>query len=337
MNGFVDEAIIEVFSGKGGPGSVSFRREKFVPYGGPDGGDGGKGGDVRFLVKKNLKTLSNIKHRRIFAAQNGEHGKGKRSSGKDGEDIVIEIPPGTQIRDFFTNEVIRDFTEEDEDWLFMKGGKGGKGNWHFRSSTNQAPMFAQKGEEGVHRKLIIELKLIADIGLIGLPNAGKSTLLSVLTNATPKIAPYPFTTRIPNLGVLKIYDRDIIIADIPGIIEGAASGAGLGLQFLRHISRTFLIAILVDLSDESFERAVEILDHELGSFHPDLLAKRRIVIGTKLDIAGAEENLAVLSEKNAGCTTIGISAVTGRGVDDLSRLLFSLLADDGKEEAETLP
>lgn len=334
MNGFVDEAIIEVSSGKGGPGSVSFRREKFVPYGGPDGGDGGKGGDVRFRVRKNLKTLSHIRFKHFFSAKNGDAGKGKRCSGKDGEDVIIEVPPGTMIRDFFTNELIRDFTLDDEDWLFMKGGKGGRGNWHFRTSTNQAPEFAQKGEEGVHRKLIIELKLIADIGLIGLPNAGKSTLLSVLTNATPKIAPYPFTTKIPNLGVLKIFNQDIIIADIPGIIKGAATGAGLGLQFLKHISRTFLIAILVDLSDESFTDAVGILDSELGSFHEELLLKKRLIIGTKLDIAGTEDNLKILLQENKESQVIGISAATGAGIDQLKQTLFQLLSVEKNVEDE---
>jgi GTPase len=328
VNGFVDEAVIEVFSGKGGPGAVSFRREKFVPRGGPDGGDGGKGGDVIFVAKKNLKTLSNIKYKHYFRAQNGDNGKGKRSSGKAGEDVVVEVPPGTQIKDFFTHELLKDFTVDKEEWLFLKGGKGGKGNWHFRSSTNQAPMFAQKGEDGSHRKLIVELSLIADIGLIGLPNAGKSTLLSVLTNATPKIAPYPFTTKIPNLGVLRIYDQDIVIADIPGIIEGASEGAGLGLRFLKHISRTFLIVILVDLSDQAYGDAVGILEHELESFHPDLLKKEKIVIGTKLDIEEARENLTVFEEKNPGVRVIGISSVTGDGIEKLKTALFDALKNE---------
>jgi GTP-binding protein len=333
VEGFVDEAVIEVSSGKGGAGAVSFRREKYVPRGGPDGGDGGKGGDIRFRVRKNLKTLANMKHRRFFRARSGENGKGKRASGKDGDDTLIEIPPGTHIRDFFTHELLGDFTEDGDDRLFIKGGKGGKGNWHFRSSTNQAPMFAQKGEPGIYRKLIVELNLIADVGLIGLPNAGKSTLLSVLTNATPKIAPYPFTTRIPNLGVLRIYGHDIVIADIPGIIKGASSGAGLGLRFLKHVSRTFLLAMLVDLSDESFTNAVDILLNELESFHESLVKKPRIIIATKTDIEGTLENLAVL-QKLIDSPILPVSAVTGNGVDELKRALHSSLELDREADAE---
>ena len=222
MKQFADEAIIEVSSGKGGNGCISFRREKYVPMGGPNGGDGGKGGDVIFRVRRNLRTLSELRFRRFFKAKNGGDGMGWNRYGKDGEDIVIEVPPGTAIRDVETRELIREFTteSEDESFVFLKGGNGGWGNVHFKTSTNQAPRIANAGKPGEYRKLLLELSIMADIGLVGFPNAGKSTLLDAFTKARPKIAPYPFTTKIPNLGVLHANeDRDVIIADIPGIID----------------------------------------------------------------------------------------------------------------------
>ena len=328
MSFFVDEVVIEVHSGAGGPGASTFRREKYVPFGGPDGGDGGRGGDVIFLVKSNLKTLSHLKQKRMYRAENGEAGKSRKKHGKDGKDVVIEVSPGTLVRDSETGELIKDFTREGERSVFLKGGKGGLGNTHFATSRNQAPRYAQKGEPGKHRTLLIELNLIADIGLVGLPNAGKSTLLSVLTNAQPEIAPYPFTTRIPNLGVLRVYERDVVIADIPGIIEGASSGAGLGIRFLKHISRTFLLALLVDLSDEEFENKVEILCHELSSFSEELARKPRLIIGTKMDIVESEERLDQLKKQYSKDTVIGIASVTGLGLKELARTFIERIVGE---------
>ena len=321
MSAFVDETVIDVYSGSGGSGSVSFRREKYVPRGGPDGGDGGDGGDVIFIVKRNLKTLSHLKQKRVFKAKNGEPGKGRKKHGKNGEDITIAVSPGTLIKDFYSGDLLLDLTQVDESHIFLKGGKGGRGNSHFATSRNQAPRFAQKGESGKHRKLKVELNLIADIGLVGLPNAGKSTLLSVLTSARPEIAAYPFTTKIPNLGVIKYYDKDIVIADIPGIIRGASKGAGLGIRFLKHISRTFLLAFLIDLSDDDFHNTVPTLDKELRGFSRELIVKPRIIIGTKLDIAGTQANLVELKKLYNDDVVTGISSVTGKGIDELKKII----------------
>ena len=325
MNAFVDETVIDVYSGAGGGGAATFRREKYVPRGGPDGGDGGKGGNVLFVVKRNLKTLSQLKRYRVFKGQNGEPGRSRKMHGKNGMDIKIEVPPGTLIKDFYTGDLILDLTDENESVIFLKGGRGGKGNTHFATSRNQAPRFAQEGELGKHRKLRVELNLIADIGLVGLPNAGKSTLLSVLTSAKPEIAAYPFTTKIPHLGVVKFYDRDIVIADIPGIIKGASHGVGLGFRFLRHISRTFLLAFLVDLSVDDFLDAAPTLEKELEGFSPELVQKPRLFIGTKMDIAGTEERLLELQEYYLHDRVIGISAVTGKGLDILKKEFLSLI------------
>ncbi|MCR5725561.1 MAG: GTPase ObgE [Treponema sp.] len=299
MNLFADEAVIEVTSGKGGNGCVAFRREKYIPMGGPNGGDGGKGGDVVFTVKRNVKTLANIRFKRIFRAKNGGDGMGWNRYGKDGEDIVIAVPPGTSIRDAETNELIHDFTTESEEerFVFLKGGNGGWGNVHFKSSTNQAPRTANKGQEGETRKLRLELSIMADVGLVGFPNAGKSSLLDAFTNARPKIAPYPFTTKIPNLGVLRAdSERDIIIADIPGIIEGAAEGAGLGIRFLKHISRTACLLFMIDCSDDECFSAYDTLKKELAGFSEELLQKPRIVLCNKIDVEGAPERAAKLTE-----------------------------------------
>ncbi|MBN2442081.1 MAG: GTPase ObgE [Spirochaetales bacterium] len=328
MNIFVDETVIDVYSGAGGNGCLSFRREKYVPRGGPDGGDGGRGGDLIFVVKRNLKTLSHLKRYRIFKGQNGEQGKGRKCHGKDGLDKIIEVPPGTLIKDFYTGELLLDLTEENQSTIFLKGGRGGKGNTHFATSRVQAPRFAQPGEPGKHRKLRAELNLIADIGLVGLPNAGKSTLLSVLTSAKPEIAPYPFTTKIPNLGVIKFHDRDIVIADIPGIIKGASQGLGLGFQFLRHISRTFLLAFLVDLSDDFYLNAAPTLEKELEGFSRELILKPRLIIGTKMDVMGTEERLLEIKEKYSKDYVIGISSVTGKGLDDLRKVFLSQILSE---------
>ena len=300
MISFADEAVIEVSSGKGGNGCVSFRREKYIPNGGPSGGDGGDGGDVIFCVKRNLRTLSNLRYHRFFKAKNGQDGMSWGKYGRDGDDIVIPVPPGSTIRDFETGELIHDFTveSEDEQFRFLEGGKGGWGNIHFKSSTNQAPRYAHEGKPGEVRKLKIELSIMADVGLVGFPNAGKSSLLTAFTNARPKIAPYPFTTKIPNLGVLRVdNERDVIIADIPGIIEGASEGAGLGFQFLKHISRTSCLLFMIDCSDENYLSAYDTLCAEISSYSQELAAKPRIVLCNKIDVEGAAERAREIASK----------------------------------------
>ncbi len=324
MNSFVDETRIEVRSGNGGNGAVSFRREKYVPRGGPDGGDGGKGGDVVFVVEGNLKTLSHLKQKRYFYADAGRPGAGRKKHGKNGKDIRIFVPPGTLVRDSRTGRLRQDLKEAGREWVFLKGGPGGAGNKNFATSRRQAPRFAKPGQPGESRRLIIELNLIADVGLVGLPNAGKSTLLSKITNASPRIAAFPFTTTIPNLGVLRYFDRELIIADIPGIIKGASSGVGLGFRFLKHISRTGILAFLVDLSAPGYLSAVAVLETELGTYAPELMRKERLVVGTKLDIDGTAENLERLSSSLPDDSVFGISAVTGSGLERLEQALSEI-------------
>ena len=339
---FADEATITVASGKGGDGCVAFRREKYIPFGGPAGGDGGKGGDVVFLLKNNVRTLSYLRFKQTFKAQNGIPGMGRNMHGKDGEDIVIPLPFGTIVKDYDTGEVIKDFgaksgpnaVKEGERWVFLKGGRGGWGNTHYKNSVNQAPKFAQPGQPGAERRLKIELSLIADVGLVGFPNAGKSSLLDAFTNARPKIAPYPFTTKIPNLGVLTLHERDIILADIPGIIEGAHEGAGLGIRFLKHIARTACLAFLVDLSEDTWREAFAILKGELESFSPLLAKKLRILVATKLDIAEAKERFEDFKALFAGERIFGISVFSGEGLDELKEALFLQVSDFEKTEKD---
>ncbi len=332
MNQFADEAIIEVTSGKGGNGCVSFRREKYVPMGGPNGGDGGKGGDVIFCVKRNVKTLANIRFKRFFKAKNGGDGQGWNRYGKDGEDVVIAVPPGTAIRDAETHELIREFTteSEDEQFVLLKGGNGGWGNVHFKSSTNQAPKTANKGQPGEYRKLLLELSIMADIGLVGFPNAGKSSLLDAFTNARPKIAPYPFTTKIPNLGVLRATnEQDVIIADIPGIIEGASEGAGLGIRFLKHISRTAGLLFMIDSSDENCFSAYDTLCRELADYSQDLINKPHIVLCNKIDVEGAEENAKKIASeikaKEPQTAVIPVSVMARKGMNEVRLAILKLI------------
>ena len=322
---FVDEAVIEVCSGNGGDGAVHFRREKYIPRGGPDGGDGGDGGDALFIVRRNLKTLSHLKMKHSFRGQNGLPGAGQRKSGHAGADVEIAVPPGTLIKDADTGDLLQDMACSTEPWLFARGGRGGRGNWNFRSSTNQAPRFAEPGRPGICRRLLVELALIADVGLVGKPNAGKSTLLSVLTNSRPRIGAYPFTTKIPNIGVCSGYEREFVLADIPGIIEGASHGAGLGLQFLKHISRTGLVLFLIDLHDEDPLRTYRMLEKELHDYSPDLTSKPRLLVGTKMDLAGSGERLTALAAAAAQQTCLGISAVTGYGIPGLKAELEAML------------
>lgn len=331
---FADEALIEVRSGKGGNGCIAFRREKYVPNGGPAGGDGGKGGDVYFRVKKNLRTLAHLRYKQVFKAQNGFDGEGRNRYGKDGDDIIVNLPPGTRVTDAQTGEFICEFTTESEteQFLFLKGGKGGWGNIHFKSSINQAPRRANEGIAGEIRKLRVELSVIADVGLVGFPNAGKSSLLDYFTNARPKIAPYPFTTKIPNLGVLRIDDeQDIIIADIPGIIEGAAEGAGLGIRFLKHISRTQGLVFMIDCSNATYLSAYEKLEEELNAFSSDLTKKPRIILCNKIDVADAAVHAAELAQKYKNITCIPLSIHTREGLDRAKKEIINLVLNTTSE------
>ncbi len=333
MFGFSDETYIDVASGNGGNGCVSFHREKFVPKGGPDGGDGGKGGDVVFVVRDNLRTLGHLKMVRTYRAENGRPGQGDRCFGRNGADIEIPVPPGTVIKDAQTGEIIKDLTGETR-WVFLKGGRGGLGNWHFRSATRQTPRFAQPGEKGQDMRVGVELLVIADIGFVGFPNAGKSSLLNMLTNARSKVAGYPFTTKIPQLGAMRYDDQDIILADIPGIIEGASRGAGMGFKFLRHISRTKGLAFFIDLSDESCLDSYDILCGELGTYAPALLEKPQVIIASKLDEDGAQERLEALRARLAGKDIHPLSIYMDETVEDVKQAFIHLVATSGIVEDE---
>jgi len=335
MEKFADEAVIEVSSGNGGNGCAAFRREKYVPRGGPAGGDGGRGGNVIFTIRRNLRTLAHLRYKYSFKAKNGCDGGNAGRYGRNGDDVIIPLPPGSLLRDAETGILLRDFSDNKEDFLFLKGGNGGWGNIHFKSSVNQAPTKALHGKPGANVKLKVELQIIADIGLVGFPNAGKSSLLEYFTNARPKIAAYPFTTKIPNLGVLTIDDLDIIIADIPGLIKGASKGAGLGIQFLKHISRTKALVFLIDLSSDNFLDAFDILLDELNSYSPDLLKKKRLIAGTKTDLEGTQERLAGLSDKYPEEEVLGISVFSGDGIKDVSIALADLARQDSPGDVES--
>jgi GTP-binding protein len=325
LEGFVDETTIEVSSGHGGAGCVSFRREKFVPFGGPDGGDGGRGGDVIFQVKENLKTLAHLRMKRVFRAQNGLPGGGQKMSGRNGDSVYVFVPPGTIVRDKVTGEVLHDFSADSEpQWVYLVGGRGGQGNWHFRSAKHQAPRYSQPGMPAQEALLRVELNIIADLGFVGFPNAGKSTLLTMLTNATPKVAAYPFTTMIPNLGVMRIYDQDVVLADIPGIIEGASQGLGLGIQFLKHIARTKGLVFLIDLSDETYLETFTTLLNELREFSAELATKPRIVLGTKTDLDEEGSRLAALAAALPDEKVVGVSSFFRDKLDDIRREFLRL-------------
>ncbi len=290
MSFFLDEINIYLHAGKGGNGCVSFRREKYVPKGGPDGGDGGDGGSIYFITSEKVSTFGHLKYKNRFRAQDGENGRGKNQSGKKGKDLYIEVPPGTVI--YENNQFIIDLKEENEIFLAAKGGKGGKGNQHFATSVNQTPRKATPGTSGEDKEYFLNLKIIADIGLVGFPNAGKSTFLSVVSNAHPKIAPYPFTTLNPNLGAFS-YDglRYFIIADIPGLIEGASEGKGLGLKFLKHIERTSCLFFIIDGEAEDYKKQLSILFNELANFQENLLNKPFLISISKLDIPEVSEKI----------------------------------------------
>jgi GTPase len=318
---FIDEAMITVRSGSGGKGCVSFRREKFVPRGGPDGGDGGKGGDVILKTTPRKRTLYQFRFQKHFKAENGASGQGKQKTGKNGRDLTIELPPGTLVFDANTGRIIKDLVRSDETFVLLKGGRGGQGNTRFKTSTHRTPRFAQPGEPGETQTLKLELKLLADVGIIGLPNAGKSTLITAVSSARPKIGNYPFTTLTPSLGVVRT-DRTepFVVADIPGLIKGAHQGTGLGTKFLRHIERTRILVHLIDASDVDPDHPLsgyEIINHELAMYDEKLAQKPQIVVLNKLDLPGALQRAEIFQSALKGKKIILISALTGQGLAEL--------------------
>jgi GTP-binding protein len=337
---FVDETKIRVIAGDGGRGCVSFRREKFVPRGGPNGGDGGKGGDVIALADPQLTTLLDLRYQKQYKARRGEHGLGKDQHGRSGEDRIIRVPVGTIIRDAATGECIADLKTPGERVVVAAGGRGGKGNAHFVSSINRSPRFAQPGEPGEDKELAIELRLLADVGIIGLPNAGKSTLISVISAVRPKIADYPFTTLVPNLGVVAYGDgKSFVVADIPGLIEGAHQGQGLGHKFLRHVTRTSVLIHLLDATRITEADPLgdwRTVNRELELFDADLVAKPQIVVANKIDIPEARANVKLLEEvlPERFRPIHAISAVTGEGVRGLVERIGSSM-DALRRERET--
>ncbi len=337
---FLDHAKIYAKSGDGGNGCVSFRREKFVPKGGPNGGDGGKGGDVIFKASSQLSTLIDFRYKAHYKAERGHHGEGALKTGKNGKDILIKVPCGSIIKDFDTGNVLYELLKDGEEKIILKGGRGGKGNTHFKNSTNQAPRKAQPGEAGQEKTLQIELKLIADAGLVGFPNAGKSTLISKISSAKPKIANYAFTTLAPNLGIVRYKEYDsFVVADIPGIIEGASSGKGLGFQFLRHIERTRILLFLIDATNldetktrKEFLKDYGILLKELKTYEAHLIDKPGIICFTKADAIsdGLKKKLTRMKTKEQ---KIIISSVSGENLDELKTMIWNLLQKT-KESSE---
>jgi GTP-binding protein len=312
---FIDYVEIQVESGKGGDGCVSFRREKYVPKGGPDGGDGGRGGNIIIRANENLNTLLDYRYKRHYRAESGQPGSGALKTGGNGEDVTLKVPVGTVIKNLETDIIISDLDEHGKKAVIAPGGRGGKGNDHFKSPTNQTPRKATPGQPGKKLKLALELKLLADVGLVGYPNAGKSTLLARVTAARPKIADYPFTTLIPNLGIVKLHDyRTLVMADIPGIIEGASEGKGLGVQFLRHIQRTAILLFLIDGFASDVEETDGNLYRELEKYDPDLVNRTIIKAVNKIDII-EQDKLEQLKQKHP--EYLFISAVTGEGIDEL--------------------
>ncbi|MFQ5806540.1 MAG: GTPase ObgE [Phycisphaerae bacterium] len=338
---FVDRARIFVRGGKGGDGCVSFRREKFVPKGGPDGGDGGHGGSVYLLARRGLDTLLDLAGKHHWRAENGRPGEGGNRHGRRGKNLIVAVPTGTLLYDDDTGRLLRDLVEDEQKVCVARGGRGGYGNAHFVSATNQAPREAQPGRRGQERTLRLELKLIADVGLVGLPNAGKSTLLSRLTNARPKIADYPFTTREPQLGITELPGyRRLVLADIPGLIEGAHEGAGLGDAFLRHIERTRVIVHLVDLCPTAGSptpgEAYSIIRGELAKYSPTLAERREIVVGNKMDLTGADDALEEFVRAQGG-EVLAISGVTGQGLRPLAEAMWVAVEEAREHERAQVP
>jgi GTP-binding protein len=327
---FFDEAVIHVKAGRGGNGCVAFRREKGVPFGGPSGGNGGKGGDVYICASAHMNTLVAFQHANIFAADNGQHGSGKDQRGRNGDDIIIDVPLGTVVRDGETGQVLGDLVEDGRQVIVARGGRGGRGNAAFATSTNQAPRISERGEPGEQRWMKLELKLIADVGLVGMPNAGKSTLLAAVSSATPKIAPYPFTTIQPNLGVVTLdYSTSFVLADLPGLIEGASRGTGLGHQFLRHVERTRLLVHLIDGSAKDPLGNYDTINHELAAFSERLAQKPQIVVVNKVDLPDAYEMWPLIQEAFAkrGIQAYAISAASREGVQHLLWTIAGRLAE----------
>jgi GTP-binding protein len=330
---FIDEVTITVVAGKGGNGCVSFRREKYVPRGGPDGGGGGEGGSVVVEASQRKHSLLDFRYRNLFRAEPGRNGAGQNRQGRSGEDLLVEVPVGTVAKDPLTGEILSDLTEAGQRWIAAKGGRGGKGNAHFVSSTHRTPRFAQEGQPGEERNLKLELKLIADVGLVGLPNAGKSTLVSAVSAARPKIADYPFTTLTPNLGVVQYDDAPpFVMADVPGLIEGAHEGAGLGVRFLKHIERTRLLVHVIDLSQVPSDNPLEPfrqIEHELDSYSEDLRKKPRIVVLNKTDLVKNGKDLAKIekSYRELGLPVLLISSLKREGLRELVRLLTKSLSE----------
>lgn len=319
---FIDSAKIFVKAGDGGNGVVSFRREKFVPKGGPDGGDGGNGGSIILQADRNLSTLLDFRYKAHYKAERGRHGQGARKTGLSGKDILIKVPCGTVVKDADTGELLGDLTQHGEMLVVAKGGRGGRGNTHFATSTNRAPRYAEPGQPGEERTLLLELKLLADVGLVGFPNAGKSTLISAISAARPKIADYPFTTLEPHLGIVPYRDyQSFVVADLPGIIEGAAEGKGLGLRFLKHIERTKVLAIIIPCTSPDIKHDYQVLTKELRQFSLSLIEKPKIVVISKMDIA--PEGFVV--PRFRGTKVIRISAVTGDGLEALKDALWEHL------------
>lgn len=331
---FVDEAKITVESGNGGRGCVSFRREKYVPKGGPDGGDGGAGGDVVFYATNQRRTLYHLRFQQTYSAKNGEGGKGSQCNGRNGNELIIEVPVGTMIHDAETGDLIYDLASHDEHFIVAKGGRGGKGNKFFTTSTNQTPRFAQPGEPGETKVLRLELKLIADIGIVGFPNSGKSTLISAISAVKPKIAEYPFTTLVPNLGIVSWdWGEPYAVADIPGLVEGAHTGIGLGIKFLRHVERTRYLVHLIDAYEidpyAPLER-YEAINRELRLYSETLAEKEQIIVLNKMDISGSELAAEIFMDA-LGKKVICISAATGMGIRELKNFLGQLVCD-GREK-----
>ncbi|MDF5689400.1 GTPase ObgE [Aquirufa aurantiipilula] len=335
---FIDYVKINVRSGRGGFGSSHFRREKHVPKGGPDGGDGGRGGHIYLVGNSQLWTLLHLKYQKHIIADNGKGGEGGRRSGAEGEDIFIEVPLGTIVKDAESNEFLAEVTEEGQKILLLPGGRGGMGNTHFKSSTNQSPRHAQPGEEGQDRWVIMELKVLADVGLVGFPNAGKSTLLSVLSAAKPEIADYPFTTLVPHLGVVAYRDyKSFVVADIPGIIEGASEGKGLGLRFLRHIERNSILCFLIPSDAKDWGKEYEILLGELEKFNPELLQKQRVLVVSKMDISIPEMQEEIRASLPADLPVVFISSITQEGIQELKDVLWKTLQEENaKFQAENV-
>ncbi len=323
---FIDRAVVQVVAGTGGSGASSFRREKFVPKGGPDGGDGGKGGSVYLKVDLNLSTLLDYRYHTRWVAERGEHGKGKNMTGKSGADVYLPVPPGTEVRDAETGEILGELIKPDATLRVAKGGRGGRGNQHFATPTHQSPREWEPGEEGEQRRLELVLKLIADIGLLGEPNAGKSTLLSVISAARPKIADYPFTTLEPHLGVVGLSDnRSFVVADIPGIIEGAHEGKGLGLRFLQHVERTRAVAVLIPVDSPDPQATYELLRKEAALYSKALAAKPHVVVLTKADLRTAHGAQRTPLRPDAGAPVVEISAVARQGLPELLETLWKTL------------